>query len=230
LRNKILTEKEKKTESHVIKFDRNELVKADLTDRAAYLEKAIKGPWMTIDEGRASEGLNPLPGEDGDHLLLPEPPKPPAAPPENPEPEETDDEPEETPKTTKSGPKNAHHDLLVRTCSRLAKRVTAQASTKAKNWQGFCEWIDGRGVESHRPGVLDELEAMLPAFEEVGVPFVVSELASRIIDGAHRDLQGISTSVSANGLLGAVDEWAKRFSGQAMEGVVSEVFARGKAA
>lgn len=316
LRNKLLTEKQKAGNTHIIRFDRNELVRADLAARAAYLDKAIN-KWMTIDEGRMSEGLNPLPGLDGDALMIEaqqqtgdapdagvemrdemevygvavragtitpqtadeeyfrkktglppmseeakeawskdegarrpitiapppgtEKPSPFGGPPaadsgdEPAEEAEGHDNQKEKGKPPKAGEhkfpsKNAHQALLVRTCCRLAKRVAAQAVTKAKTHKAFLEWVDNRGIDSHRPGILDELEGMRPAFAEVGVEFDPLALAGKIVDGAHRDLLSISTSVFAQGLLGAVDEWSKRFTGPAMEKVVSDVFKRELAA
>jgi len=161
LHNKLLSEREKALDSHIIRFDRNELVRADLTARAAYLEKAVKGPWMTPDEGRAGEGLSPYPGPEGDKLLIPEKPQP--APPEAPEPPETDDESEDEDEPTpvqRSDARNSHKTLLLRTCNRLAKRIAAQATNKAKDQRQFMDFVDRKGVETLRSGILDELEAV----------------------------------------------------------------------
>lgn len=229
LHNKLLTEREKALDTHIIRFDRNELVRADLTARAAYLEKAVKGPWMTPDEGRAGEGLSPLPGDEGNKLLLPKPPEPKAAPqtpepPEN-EPDDDDDEPQ-----SRQTPQNSHQSLLLRTCTRLAKRIAAQATTKAKDQKQFWDFVDRQGVETLRSGILDELEAVCGACADIGVCADASILAGKLVDGAQSDLMGIASSVSEKGLVGAVDEWGKRFTGAAMESIVQEVFTRGKAA
>jgi HK97 family phage portal protein len=228
LHNKLLTEREKMLDTHCIRFDRNELVRADLVARATAMEKAVKGPWMTPDEARSGEGLSPYPGPEGDKLLIPEKPEPKApSEPEKPEPEEDDDEP--APKTGANA-RNSHESLLLRTCNRLAKRIAAQATNKAKDQRQFMDFVDRKGVETLRSGILDELEAVCGACADVGVSADVELLVSKIVDGAQSDLFAITTSVTAQGLVGAVEEWGNRFTGATMEGIVREVFTRGKAA
>lgn len=319
LRNKLLTEKQKATDSHTICFDRNELVRADVTARAAYLDKAI-GKWMTIDEGRTSEGMNPLPGEAGDQLQLEAPSSdnpaedpnamlrdkmetygvgvragvitpqmmdeeffrkeaelpavsedvreawekdegtrrpititpPPGeekpspfggGPPDDGNGDTGDGEsgPAEPPKKDGgkelkpgkyplSNPTKNHETLLLRTCNRLAKRIAAQATNKAKDQRQFMDFVDRKGVESLRSGIVDELEAVCGACADVGVSADVELLVAKIVDGAQSDLFAITTSVTAQGLVGAVEEWGSRFTGATMEGIVREVFTRGKAA
>ncbi len=69
-REKLLTEKEKVEDTHVIEFVRNALVRADLTARANYYRTALGGrPWMTQNEVRGRENLNPM--EGGDTILEP---------------------------------------------------------------------------------------------------------------------------------------------------------------
>ncbi len=45
------------------------LLRGDSAARAAFYQTAIGAPWMTINEGRALENRDPLPG--GDELILP---------------------------------------------------------------------------------------------------------------------------------------------------------------
>lgn len=69
-RDKLLTEDEKLNDSHVIEFVRNALVRADLTARANYYRVALGGrAWMTQNEVRGRENLNPT--EGGDVVLEP---------------------------------------------------------------------------------------------------------------------------------------------------------------
>lgn len=69
-REKLLTEEEKVSDSHVIEFIRNALVRADLTARANYYRTALGGrPWMTQNEVRGRENMNPM--EGGDTILEP---------------------------------------------------------------------------------------------------------------------------------------------------------------
>lgn len=69
-REKLLSEEEKTRDTHVIEFVRNALVRADLTARANYYRVALGGrAWMTQNEVRGRENLNPADG--GDVILEP---------------------------------------------------------------------------------------------------------------------------------------------------------------
>lgn len=80
MRAKLLTETEKRSDSHVIEFDTKDLTRADMAARAAYLANAVGGPWMTVDEGRMFEDMNARPGEEGDVLYGPQTQAPPTDP------------------------------------------------------------------------------------------------------------------------------------------------------
>jgi len=70
-RDKLLSEPEKERDSHIIEFTRQALVRANLQARSEAYSKALGGaPWMTRDEVRARENLNPM-GEGGDVVLDP---------------------------------------------------------------------------------------------------------------------------------------------------------------
>jgi len=56
---KLLREREKEADSHVVEFKRQVLVRANLQARAIYYRQALAGaPWMTIDEVRGLENQN----------------------------------------------------------------------------------------------------------------------------------------------------------------------------
>lgn len=62
-RAKLLTEAEKRNDSHIIEFNRAALLRADLAARSIYYQKALSGlPWMTANEVRAIENMNPVDG------------------------------------------------------------------------------------------------------------------------------------------------------------------------
>jgi hypothetical protein len=69
---KVLTEQQKRTNSHAILFDRKSLLRADLATKAEYYAKALSGaPWMTIDQVRVEEDYNELDGSEGDEIKYP---------------------------------------------------------------------------------------------------------------------------------------------------------------
>jgi len=70
-RDKLLTEEEKRNDSHVVEFTRQALVRADLKARAEYYAKATAGaPWMTVNEVRNKENTNEI-GNKFSEIILP---------------------------------------------------------------------------------------------------------------------------------------------------------------
>ena len=70
LERKLLTEREKREDTHAVEFLRQALARADLTARANYYRTALGGrPWMTQNEVRGRENMNPVDG--GDVILEP---------------------------------------------------------------------------------------------------------------------------------------------------------------
>jgi HK97 family phage portal protein len=52
-------------------FDLREKLKGSFEERAAELQKAVGGPWMTRDEARADSNLPPLPDGIGSEIIIP---------------------------------------------------------------------------------------------------------------------------------------------------------------
>ncbi len=62
-RAKLLTEDEKRNDTHLIEFNRAALLRADLAARSNYYRTALAGlPWMTANEVRNIENMNPVEG------------------------------------------------------------------------------------------------------------------------------------------------------------------------
>lgn len=58
---KLLREREKNEDTHVIEFNRNALVRANFAERMAGYNTALLGGWTNKDEIRSRENMNPLP-------------------------------------------------------------------------------------------------------------------------------------------------------------------------
>ena len=71
LRTKILTEREKDVDSHVVEFNRRALVRADAENRAKMYASGIQNGWLSRDEARNAENLPPIPGGEGKVFLVP---------------------------------------------------------------------------------------------------------------------------------------------------------------
>ncbi len=71
-RDKLLTQQQKRSDSHLIEFNRAALIRADMSARGEFYTKALGGsPWMTMDEIRSRENLNALPDGVGSTLRVP---------------------------------------------------------------------------------------------------------------------------------------------------------------
>lgn len=62
---KLLADAEQEGETHCVAFDRFPLVRADLGQRGAYYSQALANGWMSRDEVRARELMNPIEGGIG---------------------------------------------------------------------------------------------------------------------------------------------------------------------
>jgi len=67
--NKLLTEAEKRADSHVIEFERKALLRSDPAKRAEFYRQAVGRPFMLADEARQAENMPPI--EGGDELYVP---------------------------------------------------------------------------------------------------------------------------------------------------------------
>jgi HK97 family phage portal protein len=69
---KLMTERQKAADTHFCEFLRESLMRADMTAKSNYYNKATGGrPWMTQREVRQRENLNPLDGPTADVILEP---------------------------------------------------------------------------------------------------------------------------------------------------------------
>lgn len=62
---KLLTEGEKESDSHTFEFSRQALLRTNLSARGSYYLQAITNGWLSPDEVRGFENLNPIPGGGG---------------------------------------------------------------------------------------------------------------------------------------------------------------------
>lgn len=68
---KLLTEREKQEDSHVIEFLRQALIRANMTERANAYHLALQDGWMSRDEIRERENMNAIPDGSGGTFLRP---------------------------------------------------------------------------------------------------------------------------------------------------------------
>lgn len=68
---KLLTEKEKEEDTHVVEFMRQALIRADMAARSTFYHNALQDGYMNRDEVRSRENLNPMPEDEGQKFFIP---------------------------------------------------------------------------------------------------------------------------------------------------------------
>jgi len=110
---KLLTEAEKRADSHVIEFERKALLRSDPGKRAEFYRQAVGRPFMLADEARKAENMPAI--EGGDELFVPVNMAPVGA------------DPPSVPEPVRSGPTTDQlksiRKLARSTARRIAKRI-----------------------------------------------------------------------------------------------------------
>jgi hypothetical protein len=68
---KLLSEEQKRSDSHTVEFMRLALMRADAAARSTFYHNAMQDGWMNSDEVRARENLNPIEGGKGKQYYRP---------------------------------------------------------------------------------------------------------------------------------------------------------------
>lgn len=193
---KLLTEEEKRSESHVIEFYRKALLRGDMTARSNYNRTALAGaPWQTVNEVREEEGRNPI--EGGDEIVNPlnmakdrPPDEPPAAPGRK-----STAPPDDGDEDADARFASAHKRIVADAVRRMTFRVVASAQRAAKDAKAFMAWLDAIADE-HGPAFGD---ALGPASEIVGV-----DLAAWLMGTIRKRLDVIADQSTPKSLAGDV--------------------------
>lgn len=207
-REKLLTEREKESDSHVVEFLRQALVRANLKDRGAFYNTALQGGWMNRDEIRARESMNPLPNGEGKKFYTPlnvttsgeNPPDDPPADPES--------EPEvPPPEARKRSAIDAAHRRVIRdAAARMVTRLATHARKAAKSPDRFDDWLDGMENE-HLAVVRGAIEPVVTAYHAaIGAETCGSdEVTARLFDCIRSALDTVMSSTPPKNFHAAVD-------------------------
>lgn len=135
---KLLTEEEKRDDSHHCLFVRNALMRANPDVRSNYITRMVTTGLMNVDEGRAIEDLNPLPDGRGQVFYQPnnavragEPTDPPPEPIDDEDPPESKDD--EGRKQLRRAIRPAIRDAVRRMAVRLGHQVDRGQRDLEKN-------------------------------------------------------------------------------------------------
>lgn len=196
---KLLTENEKRTDSHFVKFNTGKLLRMDVKTRYETYEIGIRSGILAPNEGRDLEDMNPYEGGDTFQQTLNNAPvgggnepngqttdnddssrSQASSPPES-QPVEQPDSPalkDEGSRATGAAV-DARRAVLVDAFTRMTKRLAVHANKAAKHPEQFCDWIDG-GMSDHTRTLLDVLT---PAAALIGRDplSVANELRTRAV-------------------------------------------------
>lgn len=207
---KLLTERQKKADSHFIKFNRRALVQADMAARYQAYNIGIMAGFLNRDEVRAAEDMNPIPDEKGEAYFIPLN----MATTDDPEPDEDDNEdtkgepaPGETPGNEDDEiiADQVKHDaryrdalaaLCVRDCRRMIVRLLHAAERQADKGTNFIEWLDTIDTD-HGKTVM---EALYPSVEGIGGRDRADRAGANLIQSVRSKLLDISGECTASNL------------------------------
>jgi HK97 family phage portal protein len=178
-RMKLLTEEEKEKDSALLEFDRKKLIRSSATDRSSYFRTALAGqPWMTADEVRTEEGLNPLGGDAATYQ------KPANMGKGGPGGQDNEPDNKNAPRPGNPKKQGAIARVLADACRRVVVRVGLHARRAAKDPKKYLAWVESFPAE-HAKVVA---EILGPATEAAGGTDVCAQ--------ADRLLQAIAGSLS----------------------------------
>lgn len=167
---KLLTEKQRRKDSHRIQFNRRRLIHANLEARSKYWVDMVNNGLACPDMAADEEGWNPLPNGIGQKYRLPlniailgndglplesepdaddEPTKPVEQPTKTPAPDAVDAEPMRA----------AHQQLLEATVRRSVRWMGKLARHAAKKPGKFNDWLDS--MAEYEPGVFDNIQPVI---------------------------------------------------------------------
>lgn len=203
---KLLTEQEKEDDSMVVEFLRLALLRADMTARSNYYRTALGGaPWMSRNEVRDREGMNPTDGGDDikDPLNMGD-----AGGKDN------------APKTPKAPVKQAFVPeklypatelAILDVVGRMVRRLGSQAKrASAKGGNAFLAWLeDMPGAEgSLVTSACSPVKAMLTALFDGG--HLQACLDDWLIESCRQGWSKVADSASAKALMEAVAKEEQR--------------------
>jgi len=172
---KLLTEKEKRSDEVFIEFQRLALLRADAGTRSNFYHNALLDGWMNRDEVRDRENLNPIPDgqgkryytplnmDAGDDTLVEDPPA----------------EPGPDPRAKRTLAK-----LVAETCGRMLRWEVDAAERSAKKPSGYVAAIDDF-YGQHADRLAASLATVVECLAAVAGSDVSPETVSRQVAAAH---------------------------------------------
>lgn len=203
-REKLLSEREKESDSHTVEFLRQALVRANLKDRGAFYNTALQGGWMNRDEIRARESMNPLPNGEGQKFYTPLNVTTDGSVAIEEEPSESSEPPLDS--RRRSAIDAAHRRLIHDAAARMVTRLGTHARKAAKSPDRFDDWLGGMESE-HLAVVRGAIEPVVSAYHAaIGSDRIgPDEVVTRLFDRVRSELDAVCSSTPPKNFAAAVD-------------------------
>ncbi len=185
LEEKLLTEEEKESDSHVISFVRQKVLAADVQTQSNVLIQDVNNGLLNVDEARAIQDRPPLPDGEGQKFRMPaniiiigDDEEPDDIEPVV-DPDDDDDEDDDRTRRLKVSTTRAFVDAA----DRMARRLVISAKKAAKNHRKFGDWLEHIEAQ-HRQVVVEALTPTVEAMYDAhgGVDDDVNHLRSQAVN------------------------------------------------
>jgi HK97 family phage portal protein len=183
---KLLTEPQKLRDTHFIEFHRAALLRADMPTRGEFYTKATGGhPFMTVNEVRGRENMNPMDGYDKirvptNNFTDPDAPQPEPATVADPEPA-AEPEPQTNAAPFAESLRGVVEDVARRMCRRL--KTHADRASKRGELMG---WMEVGMEDEHRQIVADAFGPVCSALQSAGINTAAADVSGRLFTEAAR--------------------------------------------
>ena len=208
---KLLTEEEKRRDSHFFEFLRESLIKIDIRTRTETQVKQVNNGLLSLDEARAQNNLPPLPNGEGAKFRIPlnigiigE------VVPKGQSNSNRASEPKPDKLTTVTLPQGSIDAVIAAAFERMNSRIALAAARAAKHPARFIRWVED--IESdHRVVVEASLRPAL-ALIDVNATSFVNGYFLRIYEGLLS-----ASECQADELLDSVTRWGKQLNSETRE-------------
>jgi HK97 family phage portal protein len=192
---KMLTEREKKSGSHSVRFDYRELIKMDTKTRVAFYNAGLVGGWLNRDEVRSMEDRTPIPNGKGKEFLEAL----------NMTPAGSRPAPTAPSRKAIASQRNLIADAARRVIDRIAEqaRRAARGPDNKTDTRKFCAWLDKLAATQTKWADEQFAAAEISARAHAGLKR--TGLGAALIADLSSELERIAGSTAADGLYEAID-------------------------